>query len=159
MHIYVASSWRNPHQPRVIQALEAHGHTPYDFRNPPHGDGGFDWRQIAGAPDNVDEVDHHTYQALMSSPEAHDGYYADFDAMNTADLGILVLPAGNSSHLETGWLTGRGIPTAIYSPDETLRPDLMYRMTDGLFAMLATLLRWVNHHSDQRADRDRLRQW
>lgn len=36
--IYVASSWRNSHQPAVVQALRADGHDVYDFRNPAPGD-------------------------------------------------------------------------------------------------------------------------
>lgn len=33
--IYVASSWRNPYQPGIVDLLRMHGHKAYDFRNPP----------------------------------------------------------------------------------------------------------------------------
>jgi hypothetical protein len=42
----MASSWRNLYQPNVVDRLRMAGHQVYDFRNPPHGDGGFNWRQI-----------------------------------------------------------------------------------------------------------------
>ena len=35
--IYVASSWRNPHQPAIVEELRVAGHEVYDFRNPPGG--------------------------------------------------------------------------------------------------------------------------
>ena len=44
--IYVASSWRNPYFPEVVEALRAAGHEVYDFRNPPHGGAGFHWTDI-----------------------------------------------------------------------------------------------------------------
>lgn len=32
--IYVASSWRNQHQPQVVSFLREQGHEVYDFRHP-----------------------------------------------------------------------------------------------------------------------------
>jgi len=46
MSIYVASSWRNTHQPSVVAALREAGHDVYDFRNPRPGDHGFHWSMI-----------------------------------------------------------------------------------------------------------------
>lgn len=39
--IYVASSWRNSFQQDVVKFLRDVGHEVYDFKNPPHGRGGF----------------------------------------------------------------------------------------------------------------------
>lgn len=44
--IYVASSWRNPFQQEVVNILRDLGHEVYDFKNPPHGNGGFQWSDI-----------------------------------------------------------------------------------------------------------------
>ena len=44
--IYVASSWRNSIQPKVVKALRAEGHEVYDFRNPTVGNKGFAWSAI-----------------------------------------------------------------------------------------------------------------
>ena len=58
MKLYVASSWRNPVHPSVVEVLLEAGHEVYDFRNPPGGTG-FSWREVdpgeprqafAGAP-------------------------------------------------------------------------------------------------------------
>ena len=44
--IYVASSWRNVFQQDVVDILRDLGHEVYDFKNPPHGNGGFQWSDI-----------------------------------------------------------------------------------------------------------------
>ena len=44
--IYVASSWKNEYYPEVVKRLEEDGHDVYDFRNPPHGGGGFHWTDV-----------------------------------------------------------------------------------------------------------------
>lgn len=44
--IYVASSWRNSFQQDVVKFLRDVGHEVYDFKNPPHGRGGFSWSDI-----------------------------------------------------------------------------------------------------------------
>lgn len=44
-YVYVASSWRNPIQPVVIEALRAAGIDCYDFKNPDAGTG-FSWREV-----------------------------------------------------------------------------------------------------------------
>ena len=43
--IYLASSWRNQYQPKMVETLQAEGHDVYDFRNPPNGSG-FGWEQL-----------------------------------------------------------------------------------------------------------------
>ena len=48
--IYVASSWRNPFYPDVVETLRKAGHDVYDFRNPPHGGSGFIGRTLILMP-------------------------------------------------------------------------------------------------------------
>ena len=44
--IYVASSWKNPYQPQVVNKLREQGHQVFDFRNPPDGKGGFTVQEV-----------------------------------------------------------------------------------------------------------------
>lgn len=44
-YVYVASSWRNPMQPGVVETLKAAGIDCYDFRNP-EGGTGFSWSEV-----------------------------------------------------------------------------------------------------------------
>jgi DNA segregation ATPase FtsK/SpoIIIE-like protein len=118
----VASSWRNAHQPQVVQALKTVGHEVYDFRNPPDGGKGFHWSEIdpewkAWQPD--------AYRAGLSHHVAQHGFDSDFEGMRWAEMVVLVLPSGRSSHMEAGWMMGQGKPGVIYVP-EPVEPELMY---------------------------------
>ena len=54
----------------------------------------------------------------------------DFDLahLNVADIGVLLLPAGKSGHIELGYLAGRGKPTYIRCNEEPDRFDVLYRV-------------------------------
>ena len=44
--IYVTSSWKNVFQQDIVAILRDLGHEVYDFKNPFHGNGGFQWSDI-----------------------------------------------------------------------------------------------------------------
>ena len=143
MKIYVASSWRNPHQPEVVSSLRVQGHEVYDFRHPPEGDHlGFSWSDVdpgwqSWTPDE--------YLAGLEHPIAAAGFASDFNAMRWADAGVLVLPSGRSAHLEAGYFVAHLeagyfvgarkplwilLDPAEFGPDRTGHQvvELMYRM-------------------------------
>lgn len=112
MKIYVASSWRNPWQPGVVLILRASGHDVYDFREPEPGVRGFAWSDIdphwqSWRPEPYRHAQH---------PIAEDGFRRDMDALRACDACVLVLPCGNSAHLELGWAAGAGKRTAVLFP-------------------------------------------
>jgi hypothetical protein len=128
--IYVASSWRNAYYPAIVDRLRSEGHDVYDFRNPPHGNGGFNWRDIdPRGPGMFDEPLNYPsinqYIEMLEHPAATHGFGQDLAGMLRATAAVLVLPCGRSAHLEAGWFIGMGIPTAIYIP-EPIEPELMY---------------------------------
>ncbi|AGN38684.1 nucleoside deoxyribosyltransferase [Rhizobium phage RR1-B] len=125
--IYVASSWRNPHQPSIVSVLRNDGHDVYDFRNPPHSTG-FAWSQI-GLPLPCKAVDYRN--ALLTNPRAAQGFNSDFAAMRWADTCVLVLPCGRSAHLELGWMAGAGKRTLILTHDGE-EPELMALLADTI---------------------------
>ncbi len=125
--IYLASSWRNPHQPRLVQLLRNAGHDVYDFQNPPHS-AGFKWSDI-GLKFPCTAEDYRS--ALLSHPRAAQGFNADFAAMRWADTGLLVLPCGRSAHLELGWMAGAGKRTLILTQDGE-EPELMALLADTI---------------------------
>lgn len=140
--IYVASSWRNTYQPRVVADLRAVGHEVYDFRHP-HGEGshGFHWSEIdrayhAWTPDQ--------YRTALDTQIANDGYANDWNAMQWADTGVLLLPSGRSAHLEAGYFAGAGKDLYILLTDP-MEPELMYKMaTDiclGVHELIGRLMR------------------
>lgn len=134
MNIYVASSWRNAHQPSVVAALRTLGHAVYDdFRHPSEGgpvdrmagllDDGFRWSDIdphwqTWDPENFRRL-------LIGHALAHDGFNQDMAALKWCDTCVLVLPSGRSAHLEAGWAAGAARRLIILLLGE-LEPELMY---------------------------------
>jgi hypothetical protein len=139
MKIYVASSWRNEFQPLVCAELREDGHDVYDFRHPGPGNYGFSWRAIH--PDwkswSVEE-----YLTALSHPIADHGFSLDMNALQTADVCIMVMPCGMSASLEMGYAVGAGKPTAVYVPGMR-EPDLMVKMADFISDDLVAICDWV----------------
>ncbi len=164
MKLYVASSWRNPHQPEIVRNLRVQGHEVYDFRHPPGGDHlGFSWSDID--PDwpswSADQ-----YVAALGHPIAAAGFESDFEAMRWADAGVLVLPCGRSAHLEAGYFVGAGKLLYILLDPAEFRPDaghhvteLMYRMATAIFTDSAALLAEMYLGSPMQAAMQRLDAW
>ncbi|MBK1884137.1 hypothetical protein JIN85_17080 [Luteolibacter pohnpeiensis] len=130
--IYVASSWRNPHQAAVVEALQKAGHLVYDFKNPRPGNTGFSWSEIDPNWLNwtADE-----YVAALDHPIAKAGFASDMNAMKWADTFLLVLPCGRSAHLELGWAAGAGKQTLVLTCDGQ-EPELMAKMCDHICTSL-----------------------
>ncbi|WP_375597603.1 hypothetical protein [Devosia sp. Naph2] len=126
--IYLASSWRNPYQPGLVELLRMKGHEVYDFRNPPHSTG-FSWSQIGLDARSCTAEQYRT--ALLTHPRAAQGFNADFAAMRWADTCLLVLPSGRSAHLELGWMAGAGKRTLILTQDGE-EPELMALLADRI---------------------------
>jgi hypothetical protein len=138
--IYLASSWRNPYQAEVLAALRAAGHAVYDFKNPAPGISGFGWRQCGDPPPEVNEqgkMRPAEWRRVLNHPRAREGFALDYGrpapgdtplGMRWATVGVLLLPCGNSAHLELGWLIGSGLPCFVYCPPEVewVEPELMH---------------------------------
>lgn len=122
--IYVASSWRNAYFPEVVRKLRECGHEVYDFRNPPHGKGGFRWSSV---DENWENWSAGEYIKGLSHPLAEEGFASDLEAMEWADVCVLVLPCGRSAHAEAGWMQGSGRPVMVYIPEKQ-EPELMYKL-------------------------------
>ncbi len=141
--IYVASSWRNAHQPLIVQMLRQAGHAVYDFRNPQSGGYpstdssayGFHWSEI---DPNWQAWRPESYKQALQHPVARQGFDSDYEAMQWADTGVLVLPCGRSAHLEAGYFNGAGkdLFILLMGPQE---PELMYLMATDVCLGLGAL--------------------
>lgn len=124
--VYVVSSWRNEFQQGVVRDLRDAGMSVYDFKNPEPGNDGFRWSEIdpkwkEWAPEQ--------WAAALKHPVAQIGFENDLSGMIWADVGVLVLPAGPSAHLEAGWMAGQRKPVYAYIPPGVRpEPDLMYNL-------------------------------
>lgn len=156
--IYLASSWRNPYQPHVLNLLREWGHAVYDFRHDARKDidvlgpgeppaTAFSWSEMDPDWQNW-EPGSYRHQ-LQSSSRASQGYIGDLRGMEWADTGVLCLPCGNSAHIEAGYMKGRGKRLIIYWHNNEIlttsrnavtgeekswkfEPDLMYLLGDNL---------------------------
>lgn len=134
--IYVASSWRNPYYPEVVNRLKAEGHDVYDFRNPPDGGSGFHWTDVdVNAPNWTFEQ----YAEGLHHPLAERQFEADLCALEHADTCVLVLPCGRSAHTEAGWMAGKGKRVIVYIP-EMVEPELMYKLFDDVVGDIDSLI-------------------
>lgn len=142
MKIYVASSWRNTHQPAVVQELRAAGHQVYDFRDPrDDGTGGFSWSSID--PDWKSWTPE-AFRLALDHQSAERGFDLDMDALEWCDACVLVLPCGRSAHLELGHATGSGKMTIVLLADG--EPELMYKMVDSLCLSVREVLDALELH-------------
>ena len=137
--IYVASSWRNPYYPEVVECLREEGHQVYDFRNPPHGGNGFHWTDV---DENALKWTFAQYAEGMHHPLAERQFKADLEALEWADTCVLVLPCGRSAHTEAGWMAGAGKKVIAYIP-EMVEPELMYKLFDNVAGTIDDLLKYL----------------
>jgi len=135
--IYLASSWRNNHHKDALRLLRTAGHDVYDFKCP---DASFHWSQI---DEKWETWTTDQYQAALDHPLAVAGFEADFSAMNNSKCCVLLLPCGRSAHLEAGFFIGENAPVFVYSP-EACEPELMYKMTEGVFSDLYEILEAID---------------
>jgi hypothetical protein len=117
--LYVASSWRNIYQPKVVRIARALGHEVYDFRNPAPGNDGFRWKEI---DDAFASWDFKRYRKALEHKIARSGFKLDMDALRWCDACLLVLPSGRSAHLELGYAVGAGKLTALLYPEAIEHP-------------------------------------
>lgn len=136
MKIYVASSWRNTYQPKVVEALRLAGHEVYDFRNPKEGDIGFHWSDI---DEDWQNWSPEKYRECLKHPIAKQGYKSDYEAMVWADCFVGVQPFGRSASMEMGWAAGQIKRTVLLL--ETGEPELMVKMFDDICCSLGEVVK------------------
>lgn len=121
------------------------GHEVYDFREPWPGQEGFSWRECAPRSEFSPQQDWkrwppaHYRMVLETHPAAAQGFLTDFRAMKRADVGVLVMPAGRSAHLELGWMAGAGKRTVILWAADC-EPELMALLADDIVLSIDELL-------------------
>ena len=140
LRIYLASSWRNEHQPRIVALLRDAGHEVYDFRHPQPVVGlpgsfelgapvssGFSWREVDPAWASWTPEQ---YVAGLRHPRAQDGFLLDFNAMRWCDACVVLMPCGPSAALEAGWCKGAKKRLIVHVAGMR-EPDLMYLVADA----------------------------
>jgi hypothetical protein len=117
--IYLIGSLRNPEVPRIAETLRQTGQEVFDdwYAAGEHADDA--WRDYERARGR-------SYAEALSGLAAEHVFSFDKRHIDRASVGLLVLPAGKSGHLELGYIIGRGNRGYILldTPD---RWDVMYK--------------------------------
>ena len=132
MRVYLAGSARNLEMVREVQgALRAAGHEVYDWLT---GPGAYTWEEVG-----VLDTDNCTVEQMREAarrPALMDGLAADAEAMEDADVFVLLLPAGADAHVEFGTAPVTRYVLAL-SP---FRASQFYASSDGIFGSVEELL-------------------
>lgn len=124
--IYLIGSLRNPEIPHIGNKLRSAGFEVFD-----------DW--FAGGKIADDEWQAYescrgrSYRDSLRGLAANHVFDFDHFHLSRADIGLLVLPAGKSGHLELGWMLGREKYGYVLFDQEPERWDVMYQFADDVF--------------------------
>jgi hypothetical protein len=131
MKIYLASSWKNKEYVMLIRDyLKSFGHSVDCFCDPSNGRISFNWSEIPDITTSLTDLD---ARDMMKHPMVIDAFNEDKKMIEWSDICILILPSGNSSHLEAGYAKGLGKYLYIFGIFEKCSFDTMYGFADGLF--------------------------
>jgi hypothetical protein len=130
-----------------VTALRQEGYEVYDFQNPAPDNDGFHWAEIDPAWQSWTPAQ---YQSALQHPLAQVGFAQDKLALQMADVTVLVLPCGRSSHLELGYAKGLGQPTAVLML-EACEAELMYLLCDRVCLGMDELLVWLRAATEKGA--------
>lgn len=145
--IYVASSWRNEEHGEVVSTLRAADLEVYDFKEPTTC---LRWTEVAGVKERGGEMTPREYLAALSHPTAVRGFLQDMGALQRASTVVLLLPCGNSAHLEVGYAVGTGKPVAALHPPKVETMDLMHCMISNHYSRLDLLVAWCQRSEGAR---------
>ena len=139
MTIYLIGSLRNPQIPKIATRLRTEGFDVFD-----------DWYAAGPEADDkwmeYEKARGHDFAQALQGYAAKHVYRFDLHHLNRADMGLLVLPAGKSGHLELGYLIGRGKPGYILLDKEPDRYDVMYCFASGVFSKIDNLLKSIPYY-------------
>jgi hypothetical protein len=134
--VYVIGSLRNDNVPEIARAIRAAtGAEVFDSWHGAGPDADTYWREY-------EQGKGHVYTKALEEPLARKNFGFDKEWLDWCNVGVLVMPAGISGHLEIGHLTG--VPnkrTFILLEEEPLEKwDLMYKLATLVTADLTEIL-------------------
>lgn len=121
----MVGSLRNPRVPEVAKRLREAGHEVFD-----------DWH--SGGPDADDHLWAYERARGRNMRDALEGYACkhifEFDKfhIDRADIGVLVMPAGKSGHLELGYMLGQGKKGYILMDGDPDRIEVMMQFATAI---------------------------
>lgn len=139
--IYVVGSLRNENIPTFSNILrEETGFEVFDDWFSPGPEADDFWKKY-------EEARGRTYEEALSGWAGKHVFEFDKHHIDRADIGVLIMPAGKSGHLELGYMIGRGKPTYVLM-DVQDRWDVMYQFATGVLFNMEDLVKELNTHRE-----------
>jgi nucleoside 2-deoxyribosyltransferase len=124
--IYLIGSLKNEKIPYIAKRIRDElGFEVFDDWFSPGPEADDFWR-------NFEKVRGSTYKQALKNYAGKHIYEFDKFHIDRGDIGVLVMPAGKSGHMELGYLVGRGKPCFILFEEEPERWDVMYQFANAI---------------------------
>ena len=120
--VYVIGSLRNEKIPLLSNDLRAMGFEVFDDWFSPGPEADEFWRKYEKGRGS-------SYKQALSNWAGKHIFEFDKFHIDRADIGVLVMPAGKSGHMELGYMIGKGKPCFVFFEEEPERWDIMYIFT------------------------------
>lgn len=125
--IYVIGSLKNEKIPHISKEMrELTEFEVFDDWFSPGPEADDFWRKF-------EKVRGSTYKEALNNYAGKHIFEFDKYHINRADIGIMIMPAGRSGHLELGYMLGQGKPCYIFFDKEPERWDVMYQFATDVF--------------------------
>lgn len=125
--VYLIGSLRNPAIPALGNALRQRRYDVFD-----------DWHAAGPVADDewqrYEQERGRTYAQAINGHAAAHVFAFDKHHLDRADMGILVMPAGKSAHLELGYLAGQKKRVFILFDEVPKRWDIMVKFAEVFFS-------------------------
>jgi nucleoside 2-deoxyribosyltransferase len=133
-NLYLIGSLRNPDVPILGNDLRRLGFVVFE-----------DWFAAGEKADDAwqayEQGRGHTFAEALGGYAAQHVFKFDYHHLIETDIGVLIMPAGKSGHLEAGFLIGQGKPVYVLLPEEPDRFDVMYAFFSGVFCAKEDLMK------------------
>jgi len=118
--IYIIGSLRNEKIPHIAKQLRELGFDVFDDWFSPGPEADEFWRKY-------EQVRGSTYKQALSNWAGKHVFEFDKFHIDRSQIGVLIMPAGKSGHLELGYMIGQGKPGFIFFEEEPERWDVMHQ--------------------------------
>ena len=118
--IYIIGSLRNEKIPHIAKELRKLGFKVFDDWFSPGPEADEFWRKY-------EKVRGSTYKEALRNAAGTHVFEFDKFHIDESQIGVLIMPAGKSGHLELGYMIGQGKPCFVFFEEDPERWDVMHQ--------------------------------
>ena len=123
--VYIIGSLRNEKIPLLSNDIRKLGFEVFDDWFSPGPEADEFWRKY-------EKTRGSSYKQALNNYAGKHIFEFDKHHIDRASIGILVMPAGRSGHLELGYMIGQGKPCFVFFEEEPDRWDIMYQFANNV---------------------------